>query len=383
MMELDMKQVRETRAFRCLECAKCSGICPVARYSETFSPRMLLIRGLRNSRPEALKSPDLWSCLNCMNCDAVCPSQIDYSRLIQLFREAVGIENLEGTCSHGGILQSISRMMTSPLLQQNRLEWLNGDLKTSRSSDYLYFVGCLPYFDALFSDIDVDALNIARSTLTILNYFDVHPQLLANEKCCGHDFYWNGDRATFRKLAEANMEMIRNTGASKIITSCPECYRTLKIEYAEIFGKLPYDVQHISEFLAAQLDARHLTLTGDNKRLTFQDPCRLGRHLGIYEAPRDCLRHLQDTTFTEMHHHHDRAVCCGVSGWMNCSFVSKQIQINRLHEAAATDADIFVTACAKCKIHFSCAMHDANINKQFSFHIKDITEVFAERLSNA
>lgn len=380
-MEIDVKRVQETNAFSCLECGKCTGTCPVARFSQNFSPRQILTRSIhQNSHPQAFDISGLWSCLTCMRCDEICPSEIKYSDLILMLRQFTGIENREGTCSHGGILESIARIMTAPNLKQQRLEWLTKEFQTSSDSEYLYFMGCLPYFDALFSSIDVQSLNIARSTLKILNYFDIKPQMLADEKCCGHDLYWNGDIKNYTKLAKANIEAIKQSSAKKIVTACPECYRTLKIDYNKNFGIQDYEVYHISEFLDQQLDGKNHRIKTDEQKITFQDPCRLGRHLNIYESPRNAMSHLTGLELKEMAHHHKRSICCGVSGWMNCSQISKWIQTQRLTEARATGAETMVTACAKCQIHFKCAMQDEKLNLDIGIKIKDLTEVFAENL---
>jgi Fe-S oxidoreductase len=379
-MQFDIKLIQETNAFSCLECGKCTGTCPVARYSHTFSPRKILTHSIQNNHPASFDTANLWSCLTCQQCDEICPSNIKYIDLIQLLRQFQGIENREATCSHGGILESISRIMTTTDLQQNRLDWVSKSLQTSKESEYLYFTGCLPYFEALFTDIDAQPLNIAKSTMKILNYFDIKPQLLANEKCCGHDFYWNGDIENFKKLAQANIELIKKSGAKKIITSCPECYRTLKVDYQTHFGSQSYEVSHISEFLAQHLADKNLDLKSEGMKATFQDPCRLGRHMNVYEPPREALKHLSGLELYEMSHHHKRATCCGVSGWMNCSQVSKQIQGNRLREAQATGADTLITSCAKCKIHFQCALQDNILKDEVKIKIKDLTEVIAENL---
>lgn len=379
-MQVDINKIRETNAFSCLECGKCTGTCPVARYSSTFSPRVLLIRSLRNSHPDALKSADLWSCLTCRFCDEICPSDIKYSELIHLLRGEVGAENFEGTCSHGGILQSLSRIMTAPQLNQDRLDWIDKELQTSKSGEYLYFTGCLPYFDVLFSDLDTNLNNIAKSTLKILNHFNIKPQVLGDERCCGHDFYWNGDFKNFKKLAETNIEMIKKSGAKKIITSCPECYRTLKLDYPKFFGKQDYEITHISEFIADKLEEKKIKLKSDAGKITFQDPCRLGRHLDIYDAPRTVFANMEGVEFKEMAHHHHRSICCGVTGWANCSQVSKQIQTQRLREAHAAGAGTMITACAKCQIHFTCTLQDKKLDQEMNLKIKDITELVAENL---
>ena len=139
-MQPDLVKIRDTNALSCLECGKCTGVCPVSRYSKTFSPRLLLIKSTRNSHPDAFKGADLWSCLTCRQCDSICPSNIKYIELIQLIRNFVGVENKEGTCSHGGILDSILKIMTTQDLKQQRLDWLSKEYNTSNSSEYLYFV---------------------------------------------------------------------------------------------------------------------------------------------------------------------------------------------------------------------------------------------------
>lgn len=379
-MNLDYRQIRETRAFTCLECGKCTGVCPVSRHSQNFSPRQVLIRSLRNTTPDSLQKEDIWACLTCGYCEEVCPSDIEYTRLTRLVREGVGSENFEGTCSHGGILQSISRLMTSPQLKQNRLEWLTKEFQTSQKSEYMYFVGCLPYFEVLFEEVGAHPLNIARSTMKILNHYGIKPQVLPGEKCCGHDFFWTGDVETFRKLAEGNLEQIKKSGAKKIITACPECYRTLKIEYPALLGPVDYDVLHISEFLSEQFKGKDGGLGKTNQSFTFHDPCRLGRHLGVYDPPRNVLRSIAGEGLREMAHHHRRSICCGVTGWVNCSQVAKQIQAGRLREANSTGAETLVTACAKCLIHFQCALLDESLKNEMNFEIKDFTEVVAENL---
>jgi heterodisulfide reductase subunit D len=380
-MQFDLKRIQETNAYSCLECGKCKGVCPVSRYSKTFSPRQTLIRTVRNTHPEALKGVDLWTCLTCQQCDTICPSNIKYIEFTQLIRQFAGIENREGTCSHGGILDSILKIMTSPDVKQERLDWLDKNHHTSNSSDYLYFVGCLPYYDALFTEIEVQPLNIARSLLKILNYFDIKPQLLPNEKCCGHDFFWNGDLKNFKKLAESNLEQIQKSKAKYIITACPECYRTLKVDYPLYFGKQPYEVHHITEFLANKLEEKKLILKTEEKKISFHDPCRLGRHLGIYDPPRQAFSFLSNVELSEMAHNRKRAICCGVTGWMNCSQISKQIQANRLREANATGAELLITACPKCQIHFQCALLDKKLKDEVNLEIKDFTEIFAQYLN--
>lgn len=378
-MQIDVKKIQETKALYCLECGKCTGTCPVAVNSSSFSPRRITANSFHNSHPAAYVEDNIYACLTCQQCDEICPSDIKIIDLVRILRQHLEPEKRKESCSHGGILESICQIMTAPSLNQNRMGWLNGELKTSKDGEWLYFVGCLPYFDTLFSDLEVDTLNIARSSMKILNHFEIKPQVLANEKCCGHDMYWNGDMETFERLAKSNLEQFEKSGAKNILTSCPECYRTLKLEYPKYFGKQKYTVYHISEFLEERLQSAG-DFNPDAKIATFHDPCRLGRHMGVYDAPRNVLSQIEDLNLVEMRHNRKRATCCGVSGWKNCSQVSKSIQMKRLKEAQATGADTMITSCAKCKIHFTCAMKDENLNNDVSIEIKDLAEVVAENL---
>ena len=174
-MALDVKQAKELNAFSCLECGKCTGTCPVSRQAGTFSPRLTLIRSIRNGDPSAFSTADLYSCLTCQQCDEICPSDIKYAQLMQLLRHSFKGEVKEGTCSHGGILESINRIMTTEDVNQNRTDWIPKEAQISKDSEYLFFVGCLPYFDVLFDDLNLDLLNSGRSTLQILNKFDIIP----------------------------------------------------------------------------------------------------------------------------------------------------------------------------------------------------------------
>jgi heterodisulfide reductase subunit D len=116
-----------------------------------------------------------------------------------------------------------------------------------------------------------------------------------------------------------------------------------------------------------------------NLRVTYQDPCRLGRHLGVYDAPRQVIQGL-GVELAEMPRHRENALCCGTNGWTHCGVANKQIQVDRLQEACATGADVLVTACLKCQIHFKCAMQDREFGDQLSIQIEDLATLVAQAL---
>ena len=218
----------------------------------------------------------------------------------------------------------------------------------------LYFVGCLPYYQDFFArDFNFNPISIAVDTVRILNLLGIEPVVLDNERCCGHDLYWLGQHEKFDELGRLNLNQIEESGARTVVTACPECALTLKKLYRERLGDGGFEVKHISELVAENI-GRFRFQPGDME-VTYQDPCRLGRWLGIYDQPRKAMKCIPGIKVLEMPHSRNGAICCGTSNWMNCDAVSRQIQYRRLSEAKSTGAATLVTACPKCQIHFRCA----------------------------
>ncbi|MFQ5823027.1 MAG: (Fe-S)-binding protein [bacterium] len=374
--------IKKTNAFYCLECGKCTASCPIALVNDSYSPRSIVAHTLQRSKNEVLKDPMLWACLTCKNCEAGCPADVDYTRLTLDLRTQAKEYGQQGLCTHGGALQSLMRIMTTADLNQNRLDWVNEDLKIAEKGEVLYFVGCAPYFDVFFSDLEVSTLEAAESVIKLLNAVGIEPVLMTNERCCGHDLLWSGDQENFLKLAEYNLEAIKKTGVKQVVFSCPECYRTIKEDYAAHFGSLGFESLHITEILADKINSREILYPTDSReeKVTYQDPCRLGRHLGIFEAPRKVMNSVPGVELNEMRKSSKKAVCCGVSNWMNCTTYSKQIQVQRLKQAKATGAETLITACPKCEIHLKCAMKDPNLGDEIKMKIKDVATLAAEAL---
>ena len=137
------------------------------------------------------------------------------------------------------------------------------------------------------------------------------------------------------------------------------------------------EVLHISQLLADLNMENGIPKKGG--RVTYQDPCRLGRHLGVYDAPRSALTGL-GFDLVEMERARHTSLCCGTSCWTSCGQVSKKIQVERLKEAKATGAQLLVTACVKCQIHFKCAQDDPALRQEIGIEIRDLTTLVAERL---
>jgi heterodisulfide reductase subunit D len=254
-----------------------------------------------------------------------------------------------------------------------------GDGKTREKGDLFYFVGCRPYFDVIFRDINAGSVQSARNVVKILNACGLEPVVSNHERCCGHDALWNGDEERFRKLGERNLEVIRSSGAKRVVFTCPEGYYTFKNFYPKFFGELAFEPVHFLDLLVEKVRAGALQFKESPGMVTYHDPCRLGRLAGIFDAPRQLLNAMPGLDLIEMPRSRENGVCCGTSGWMNCSSCSKEIQMQRLEEARKTGANVLVTACPKCQIHFRCAKSAFDID----IEITDLFDLAAERLMNA
>lgn len=375
----EMKEIiDQNRAWFCLDCGKCGAVCPISKWEERefTSPRLLIEKALQGRTEEVMDDPLFWSCLICKRCTELCPSDVHFTEFLRDARSLARGMDREGDCTHSEMIQTWGRMMSNRDQRQNRLSWLTDDLKTSADSDTVYFVGCLPYYDPLFKKMDVEGVKVAQAAVRIMNHLGIEPQVLAEERCCGHDQLWEGDQETFRTLGTINIDILKESGAKRIVTTCPECARTLKIDYPQFIGDHGLEVVHLVEFLATQ------ELEGAAKNgstITYQDACNLGRHLGVYDAPREIIDDL-GFELIEMSRSRGAALCCGTSCWRACGQTSKSIQVERLKEAKATGADTLVTSCIKCQIHFKCAQNDPILGDEIDIEIRDLTTLIAEGL---
>jgi heterodisulfide reductase subunit D len=358
---------------RCLDCGKCTSICPIARYGITMLSPRRLIRQV--SVGDAATPESVWNCLTCALCDTACPQEVQISEAVPVLRAQVRKMGLRPPFTRCAAMESIATIQSQASLPQNRLEWLTGDLRTDPESKVMLFVGCLPYFDRFFVENGVNTLDSARAAIRILNALGIEPAVLAEERCCGHDALWAGDEKTFRDLAEMNRAMIEKLDPKLIVTVCPECSLTLSQHYMEYLGTSFRKVQTLGEFLAEHKG--ELALRENETSVTFQDPCRLGRFQDVYDEPREALGMVPGIEIREMEHSRERGTCC-TGSWLTCNQASKKIQADRLSEARATGGAKLVTACPKCQIHLKCAQ--TGEGEELGIEIVDLGVLFAESL---
>lgn len=303
----------------------------------------------------------VWNCLTCKLCQNYCPEDVDF---IGFIRDVRGITRGDGgkpEYTHGEMMQTMARIVASGKFRQNKLGWLDKS-KVSLDGEVALWIGCAPYVDTALKEVGSDQVQITQSAIEVLNKIGIKPRILEEEVCCGHDMLWIGENDTFEELRDKNLEVLSKSGITKLVFTCPEGYEVMKHYYPD----LDVELAHISEVISDYVDEGKATFDPYEAKITYQDPCRLGRFLGIYDQPRKVLEQIQGIELVEMEHNRSRSRCCGVSAWINCNQNSKKMQLQRLDEAVNA-APTLVTNCPKCITHFNCVKNENGFEKDIEF----------------
>jgi len=354
----------------CYQCGLCDVVCPWNRVT-TFSMRKL-IRQATFGLTE-IESEDIWRCTTCGRCPQRCP------RGVKQIESGVSLRRI---ATENGIfptpvrpIRGISASLVAegnPLNEErkNRANWAEGlSVKTfTEGMEVLYFPGCYLSYDPRLK-------KVARATADILNRAGIDFGILGpRENCCGESIRKTGDEDLFKRLARENIKTFIDTGVKKILVSSPHCYHTFKNEYPEF--KVNFEVVHISQYLIELINEGRLEFArAYEKKVTYHDPCYLGRHNGIYDEPREVLKKVPGLELIEMADLRQDSLCCGGGGgriWMETP-KGQRFSDLRLEQAIGVRAEVLVTSCPYCITNFE----DSRLNREDSdvIEIKDITEI--------
>ena len=243
-------------------------------------------------------------------------------------------------------------------------------LAQGKTPEILFWVGCAGSFDER-------AKRITKAFAKILNQENVSFAVLGSEEgCTGDPAKRAGNEFLFQMQALTNIEVLNGYNIKKIVTTCPHCFNTLKNEYPELGGQ--YDVMHHTQFIKSLLNDGRLTVDGGSfkgKRITFHDPCYLGRANNIYEAPRDVLEKL-DAELSEMKSCKQKGLCCGAGGaqmFKESETGNKEVNIKRTEQALETQPDIIAAGCPFCNTMLTDGIK--NKKKEEEVKVLDIAEL--------
>ncbi len=373
---VDEIKAAKGEAFRlCFQCGLCDSVCPWNRVRDFSMQRM--VREASFGLTE-IQGEDIWRCTTCGTCPSLCPrglGQIDVS--VALRRVATEYEVFPASVKSARTARAGLISEGNPLQgeRKNRTEWAKGlgVPAFSEEMEVLYFVGCYFAYDPRMK-------KVAQATVNILKKAGVDFGILGeSESCCGESIRKTGSEEVFRNLARENIKTFIDKGVKKIIVSSPHCYHTFKNEYPEFM--VQFQVVHMSEYLLDLMKQGRLSLSKPlDSRVTFHDPCYLGRHNDVYEAPRDLLNQVEGLELVEMENHHCESLCCGGGGgriWMDTPQEERFSDI-RLNQAKDAGATVLATACPYCITNFE----ESRLNLEYEgvVAVKDITEIINDAI---
>jgi len=319
----------------------------------------------------------LWSCTNCGACVEECPVDIEH------------IDHIDGMRRHQVLIESAFPVEAAGMLKNlenkgdpwgmganRRGDWIGeldfeipvADGKIDPDIEYLFWVGCA-------GALEDRARKTTKAIATLLHTAGVKFAVLGPaETCTGDPARRIGNEFVYSMLAQQNIETLNEAAPKTIVASCPHCFNTIANEYPQLGGN--YEVIHHTQLLARLVDQGKLTPDGTAaapEKVTYHDPCFLGRHNKVYTAPRQIMEHVPGVQAVEMHRCKERGFCCGAGGarmWME-ERIGKRINTERIDEALALSPDTISTACPYCLV----MLGDAVAAKKASGDAKDTLEV--------
>lgn len=380
-------------AYACIMCFRCQEVCPAYNTGKVLSPAALEINkryflneeGARLARGEASSKPlielaipeeAVWACTACGACVDICPVGNEPMRdILDIRRALVLMDN-----KFPDQLQLAFRGMERTLNPWNipaaeRMKWAEGlrvpTLEQNPQAELLWWVGCAPATDAR-------AQKTAQAFARLLNAAGVNYAVLGeNEQCTGDSARRAGNEYLFYELASANVELLNEVAPKRIVTTCPHCLHTIKNEYPAFGGH--FEVIHHTQLIEELVVQEKLRLPGNlDEKVTFHDPCYLGRHNRILNEPRRLLAR-NGNRLVEMPRSGMKSFCCGAGGaqmWKEEEEGLERVNLHRFKEAQATGAQMLAVGCPFCMIMLNDARKDLNSD----LPVLDIAEIIAQGL---
>ena len=395
----DLSWPRLLDAYACIQCNRCQDVCPATATGKSLSPSALEINkrmelnelsasssgfaaGKSSPHPLlqfAISAEAAWACTTCGACMEVCPVQDEQMLdIIDIRRNQVMMEG-----EFPVQLQTAFRGMERAknpwgINHDKRLDWADGlQVKTTEENqepDVLYWVGCAASYDP-------QAQKTARAFVQLLNYADVNFAVLGKKECCtGDSARRAGNELLYRELADQNIATLNQVKPKLIVASCPHCMNAIGNEYKQIGGS--YSVMHHTQYLESLMSTGKLDAARLDASITYHDPCYLGRHNGVYDAPRNVLHVLGDEML-ELDRNRENSFCCGAGGaqfWKEEEPGSERVSENRFREvkeqlSSSKHEKTLAVGCPFCKSMLSSTPGKSDAD---GIVVKDVAELLLE-----
>ncbi len=378
----------------CTECGRCQDVCPAFSTGKPLSPKALIldlrdelhINGAamptRKTAPNVaepligrvIQEETLWSCTTCMACMEECPVFIEHVPKIIDMRRYLVMEEGKFPETMQRTLRSLeARGHPYPGISASRIDWCEGlnirILSDAVPAEYLYWVGCS-------TALNTRNQKIARAFAQLLRQAGIDFAILGQEeRCSGDPARRIGNEYLFEKLARRNIDLLQSHGVKKIVTTCPHCFNTLKNEYPRFGGV--FEVQHHSQMLAELVQQGRLSPNdGLEAKVTFHDPCYLGRYNDTYEEPREVIAAVPGVSLVEMRQHREKSFCCGAGGGLMWTEEPSDKRVNcvRAQHAIESGSDVVAVACPFCMTMLEDGVRTKMGERELK--VLDIAEIF-------
>jgi Fe-S oxidoreductase len=332
--------------YQCSECGNCTEVC-----HQTQNENIVL------NTSKWIEHVDIWDALRRDLVEAGYAPLERHARLIQFMKEG-DMKNPYGE------------------EKSKKYKWAEDFTNIKEKGELAIFAGCtMP-------------LRQTRTLQNMMRIFEAAGKEIAYSKdewCCGSIAMRIGDYDSVKEEIKHNIELFKNIGAKTVFSPCAGCYRTLKKDYPKITGEeLPFEVKHITEILIEMINNKQIPFKESQAeiKVTYHDPCHLGRHMHLYEIPREVIKKIPGIELVEMKRNRNNAWCCGAGGGLKSQFADLAIDISkdRITEAIETDAAILLTSCPFCVGNLQDALKDMNPEIQEKIKIIDIIDFIASRI---
>ena len=350
----------------CLQCGYCIDVCEAHNQTpwDSVTPRGKIyyitqldqkalgaVDGLL-SRQVAL-SPEfvdaMYKCTGCGNCEVVCHAKIHLIDLWEKMRDWLVQNGVAPLPAHQGIAKNIAAKHNSfgedP---KKRDAWWPAEVERAKVPDVIFFAGCTGSYRMQ---------HIPQAGAIVLSRAGVKMNCLGEkEYCCSSPLLRTGNPSLSLECAENVVEKADGVGAKDMVMTCSGCFKTVSTDFGRFYSKVGQNVYHFSQYVENLINERKLPLNNEFKfKVTYHDPCHLGRHSGVYDAPRNVLKKIKGIEFVEMEKSRENSRCCGAGGGYKSAFGDFAVNIaaERIRDAEAVGAEILVTCCPFCVLNLT------------------------------
>jgi len=371
----------------CTKCSLCNAACPALLDRQFLGPSSLTTnyRFLVDTRDEGLNerlkdaSGTIWLCTSCDSCTLSCPKEIDCARALDEERSLIVEDGMLVPRTAKDVLNSVFKYHNPVrMAPSKRTEWINGleikELPMVGRTSILYFVCCSPAYD-------VRNQEIARSMAQIFKRMDEDFAIFGKEEwCCGDHILRLGEKGLFEELAEHNISLFKKYGFDTVVTLSPHCYYAFKNE--KPYADVNINVQHYTQFIADAIEKGRLKpIRAVKKKVTYHDPCFLGKRSKVYDEPRRILMSIPGLKLVEMGRSRENSFCCGGGAgrvWTEEATPENRPSVSRIREALELGVEVVATTCPFCVTTLEDAVKVLDVENKIV--VRDVSELLMEAL---